>query len=125
MSRPSLDLRVYTHRPSDPTFTHSPLLLAVGVGDGFEVVAGDAADDEAAGAAFVGSPAGAGVGTAPPVSVVPPWFPVVVPLAAAPLAEPDPADAEPPAAPPAYRPLGRPPGRPAARRRSPAGRAAR
>ena len=81
-------------------------MLAVGAGDGFEVVA-DAAgaaavDDEAAGAAFVGSPAGVGVGTAPPVSVVPPWFPVVVPLVAAPLAEPDPAGPEPPCRPAAH-----------------------
>ena len=61
------------------------------MGEGFEVVAdaAGAVDDEAAGAAFVGSSAGVDLGTAPPVSVVPPRFPVVVPLVAAPLAEPD------------------------------------
>ena len=71
-------------------------MLAVGVGDGFEVVAdaaGAAADDDAvSGAALAAFTAGAGVGAWPPVSVVAPpelvaglapWL--VPPLAPAPL----------------------------------------
>src|ERR1700730_11611181 len=73
---------------------------AVGVGDGFEVVAG-ADDADAAGAALVGSPPGAalvgsppgvGVGAVLPVSVVPPaeLAPGSAPWLVPPLA-PDPA----------------------------------